>query len=172
MQSMNIVIILVIMMKMTYNFVLQNNQWVWEITPESCGIFTQIELDEIIFKNYIQLFIYGYNYDINLFKLIKEQIFRQLNFGNTVYIRENGSWYINDDTVEITDRKIMTEFRFPTNTRITISRWPNGIHWYLSTKNSNRKFPKFKTIDDAISEALKYTTRSNIEIKYDRYIVV
>ena len=157
---------------MTFNFVKQDNQWVWEIPPDSYHIFARIELDEIIFKNYIQLFFYDNQYDINVFDLIKEQILRQLNLGRTVYVRQNGSWYIGDDKIDIVDRKYMEEFRVPTDIYITIFRWPNGIHWYLSDKTSNNKFPKFNTIEGALSEALKYTIRDNIEINYNsKYII-
>lgn len=66
----------------------------------------------------------------------------------------------------------MEEFRFPTDIYITIFRWPNGIHWYLSDKTSNNKFPKFNTIEGALTEALKYTIRDNIEINYNsKYII-
>ena len=104
---------------MTFNFVKQDNQWVWEIPPDSYHIFARIELDEIIFKNYIQLFFYDNQYDINVFDLIKEQILRQLNLGRTVYVRQNGSWYIGDDKIDIVDRKYMEEFRFPTDIHIS-----------------------------------------------------
>jgi hypothetical protein len=97
---------------------------------------------------------------------------RQLDQGKTVYIRQNGSWFIKDDSIKITDRKSLSEFRFPTDIHITISKWPNGIHWYLTDNTSNNKFPKFSTVDGALSEALKYTSRSNIEIKYESGYII
>jgi len=84
-----------------------------------------------------------------------------------VGINKAGGMQSLDSTINITSTKSCDDFLWPSDKpeTITISRWPNGKHYYL-TSSLNRELPqKYLSIASAKRRARKFVSKEQIIIK-------
>lgn len=89
--------------------------------------------------------------------------------GNIALVNRSGGWMPLDDQINILQRVTKNKFEFPTDKyedqeRLTISRFPDGKHWYISS-NKDRMFDKFNNVDEALVEAKRHVPYNKISIK-------
>jgi len=86
----------------------------------------------------------------------------QLFNGKTLVVNSKGGWQLYD-SVEVLVTKTSSAMRWPDLYKgevITISRWPEGRHYYLSSNRDRIFYPtKYTQYADALAEATAYTDR-------------
>jgi len=98
-----------------------------------------------------------------------EMMWQHMFDKTTVLVNACGGYMLLDNAVKILATVESDTLTFPEifdDEVITISRWPNAPHWYLSS-NKNRIFdpPKCNTIDMARIIAKRYVDDSAIVVK-------
>ena len=93
---------------------------------------------------------------------------RFLSAGEALLVNANGG-FIPQDGVRILDYIESDSLRWPDprdDEIITISRWPAGQHWYLSS-NKHRVFcpSKYDSLDEALCEAHRYVPAVRVKTK-------
>ena len=87
---------------------------------------------------------------------VAEQLFR----GHTLVVNSKGGW-LPLESVEVLSTTTSEAMRWPTvykKEAITISRWPEGRHYYLSSNKDRIFMPtKYTQYSDALTEAKIYT---------------
>ena len=86
---------------------------------------------------------------------------RTINSCGKIFLRENGSYCINQSSFTIINTIIKDDIKYPNYTKsdIKVSQWKNGTHYYakignmdIVNKNGNQKWNSY---DEAYNEALK-----------------
>jgi hypothetical protein len=103
----------------------------------------------------------------NLTKSWHDTLMRLLDRGKVLFNCCGGMMAL-DGAVTILKTIKRKEFVWPEDDKpetITISRWPDGIHYYL-TSSLNREFPnKYKSLSYATKIARRYVDADNVIIK-------
>lgn len=57
---------------------------------------------------------------------------KQISLGRTLYLNDNGSYFLHTDSHVILETMMMEKMVYPTYSKedIVVSRWPGGTHWY------------------------------------------
>jgi len=84
-------------------------------------------------------------------------------------INKAGGWMFLDNGVKVIGEIQSDKFQFPTDEidkreRITISIWPDGKHYYL-TSSKNTVIPKCDSLDEAMEIAKKYALPERIKVE-------
>lgn len=88
----------------------------------------------------------------------------------TIFVNQNGGIVPKSEKIKVLKTVVKTTLEFPKSVMaekdewITISAWPDGKHFYISSRRRVFSPEKFDTMDEARKEALKYTDEKHIEI--------
>lgn len=151
--------------------------------PDLTGWYLELLPDDVetlmkLHKGVVGLYFFKFGQDshvdptgpynpIKLAALWLQSVERYLLRGETVLVNMNGGMMPMDvpilDTVESDD--LHWDDRFD-DEYITISRWPQAKHWYLSS-NKNRVFVpvKYDSYTETYKEALRYAPANRIHTK-------
>ena len=87
-------------------------------------------------------------------------VMKHLVTGETLVVNSKGGW-LTYDSVQVLATQTSDDMRWPTLYKaetITISRWPRGRHYYLSSNRDRIFYPlKYLQYADALAEAKVYT---------------
>lgn len=102
----------------------------------------------------------------------RQNIEKHLQNGEIIYINRSGGYCIAKGftILEIIESdKLIFPKEIKSKEKITISKYPAGDHWYLSSNMIGRIFEEngFNKQDDAIEKALQYVSKKEITIKHE-----
>lgn len=111
-----------------------------------------------------------------LFSKRLDGMFKALEDKHIILANQNGGYCFRDKNMVILEERTSNKLVFPElpvngkepEEQITISKWYNGIHWYL--KSNKRTFnKKHNSLESAKKKALEFVTESQIKIDHGRY---
>lgn len=131
-------------------------------TRDGCLLATLVITEQLREKRRSIVELYADTQDIAL-----QGMMRTLRESGSVLINRNGGYFAPVEDMLVTDTHMVDEYVLP-GSKITITRWPNGDHWYGRVGGADVEMfgrKKWDSYEEALSMAKRWASERSIAIE-------